>query len=130
MAPTAILIADHHDDSRIIYSVILQHEGYSVMEARTGAEALDMIPRHLPDAVIIELTLPEVEGCEILRWVKQHPRTRHIPVLVVTANMSSSARDEAFEAKCDAYLLKPCSPRDLLTAVRSVLEPTLPLLDD
>ena len=122
MAPRVILVADYHDDSRIVYSSILQYGGFVVLEARNGAEALEMVPKHMPDAVVTELSLPVVDGCEVLRRLKQHPMTSQIPVLVVTANTDPDSRRDAIEANCDVFLLKPCVPRELLQAVRDQLD--------
>jgi CheY-like chemotaxis protein len=122
MAPRIVLIADYHDNSRIVYSTILQYGGFVVLEARNGAEALEMVPKHMPAAVITEVTLPVVDGCEVLRRLKAHPLTNHIPVLIVTGDASPSVRRRAEAADCDAYLLKPCAPHHLLDSVRAVLD--------
>jgi two-component system, cell cycle response regulator DivK len=120
MASRIVLIADYHDDSRIVYSIILQYGGFVVLEARTGAEALEMVPKHMPDAVVTEVALPVVDGCEVLQRLKQHPLTSHIPVIIVTTDDLAEMRAQV--AGCDAYLLKPCSPRQLLDVVRDVLD--------
>jgi len=126
MAPRVILIADYHDDSRIVYSTILQYDGFVVFEARNGAEALEMVPRHMPDVVIMEVTLPVLDGCEVLRRLKQHPLTCHIAVLVITADSSPAIRGWVEEAGCDAYLLKPCTPSEVLVAARALLDRSIP----
>jgi two-component system, cell cycle response regulator DivK len=122
MAPKVILLADYHDDSRIILSTILQYGGFAVLEARNGAEALEMVPKHMPDAVITELTLPVIDGCEVLGRLKRHPLTGHIPVLIITADTRPEVRRRAVEEHCDAFVLKPCVPHALLESVRGVLE--------
>jgi two-component system, cell cycle response regulator DivK len=130
MAPRIVLIADYNDDNRIIYSTMLQHGGFVVIEARNGAEALEMIPKHRPSAVVTELALTVIDGCEVLQRLKQHPQTSHIPVLIVTADGSPGLRQRAEAAGCDAYLLKPCTPRELLATLCAVLDkvttPSLP----
>ena len=126
MAPRVVLVADAHTDSRIVYATVLQHGGFVVLEARDGAEVLEIVPKHLPDAVITEITLPVIDGCEVLRRLKQHPVTRHIPVFVVTADIRPELRRQAEEAHCDGFLLKPCAPRELLEAVRGMLDQSIP----
>ena len=121
MAPKVILVADCHDDSRIIYSTILQYGGFVVLEARSGAEALAMVPQYKPDAVITELVLPVVDGGELVRRLKGHPLTESIPVVVVTSDIRPEQRQEV-EGACDAFVLKPCMPRKLLQVVREVLD--------
>jgi two-component system, cell cycle response regulator DivK len=129
MAPQVVLIADCHDDSRIVYSTILQYGGFVVLEARNGAEALEMVPKHLPDAVIVEAALPVIDGYEVLKRLKHHPLTGHIPVLMVTTDANPALRQQAQEASCDAYLLKPCRPRELLRATCAVLDMIIPSHD-
>ena len=122
MAPKIVLVAEGHSDSRIVYSAILQHGGFVVLEARNGAEALELIPKHMPDVVVTELVLPVIDGCEVLQRLKQHPLTAHIPVLIVTTEDHPEMLRQAEEAGCDTFLLKPCSPRDLLQAVRDLVD--------
>ena len=126
MVPRVVLIADCHSDSRSVYSTILQYSGFVVVEARNGAEALEMVSKHRPDAVITELTLPVIDGREVLRRLKQHPLTGHIPVLVVTTDPRSEVRRQVMEANCDRFVLKPCAPSELLEALRRVLDPAIP----
>ena len=106
MAPRVVLIAD----CRIVYSTILQYGGFVVLEARNGAEALEMVPKHMPDVVITELKLPVIDGREVLRRLKQHPLTRHIPVLIVTTDPRPEVRRQAMDEHCDRFVLKPCGP--------------------
>ena len=127
MVPKIVLLADSHDDSRVVYSTILQHNGFSVLEARNGAEALELIPKQMPHVVVTELRLPVVNGCEVLQRLKQHPLTAGIPILVVTADTRPAALRQAEEAGCDAFVAKPCSPLDLLQRVRDIMDrQTLP----
>jgi len=115
-------VADSHDDTRIVYSTILQYGGFIVLEARNGAEALELIPKHMPDAVVTEVLLPAIDGCEVLQRLKQHPLTAGIPVLILTTDARPEIRQQAEEAGCDVFLVKPCTPRVLLQAVRDLLD--------
>ena len=66
MAPRIVLVVDPHDDSRIAHSTTLQYGGCIALEARTGPEALTVVPQHTPDAMITEPALPVIDGCEVL----------------------------------------------------------------
>ncbi len=114
-----ILIADADVDSRVIYSAVLQHHGLMTVEARDGAEALDMALLHGPDAVITETSLPVLSGLDLLLRLKQNPVTAQIRVIVVTADARPEVRTQAMERGCQAFLLKPCLPRDLTAAMRA-----------
>lgn len=121
IAKPTVVVADVHSDSRDIDSTVLRHGGWHVLDARDGAEAVALATLHLPDAVVTELCLPGVHGVDVVRRLKEHPATNHIPVLVVTARSTPAAWRQAVEAGCDRYLTKPCEPRTLLRVLRSEL---------
>jgi CheY-like chemotaxis protein len=119
-----ILVVDDYEDNRQMYAELLAYAGYEVAEARDGAEAIAMAHRLLPDLIVMDLSLPIVDGWEATRRLKADERTRLIPVLALTghapeglAGHSESARD----AGCDAFLAKPCSPETLLEVIRETL---------
>jgi CheY-like chemotaxis protein len=119
-----ILVVDDYEDNRQMYAELLAYAGYEVAEARDGAEAIAMAHSLLPDLIVMDLSLPIVDGWEATRRLKAEQRTRLIPVLALTghapeglAGHSESARD----AGCDAFLSKPCSPETLLEVIREIL---------
>lgn len=112
-----ILIVDADRDNRAILVAYLRFHGYTTLEAVTGEDALRMVRDHHPVTVITELVLPKLDGCSLLRTVKGDPATRHVPVLVVTADALPQARERAVAAGCDLFLLKPFDLQQLLEAV-------------
>jgi two-component system, cell cycle response regulator DivK len=118
-----VLVADADADSRIIYATILRHEGFAVLEARTGCEAVDLISESPPDAVITELALTGVDGLDVLRHVTTRWPASHIPVIILTAMAGDAIRERAEQAGCAAFVVKPRRPRDLMADVRLALEP-------
>lgn len=126
MGVRTILMVDQDYDSPVIYSVVLRSNGFVVLLASDGSEALDILPRQIPHAVVTELRLPIIDGGALVRYLKQDPATATIPVIVVTASVDSQLRREAEDAGCDLFLLKPCNPRDLRLAVCQVLNDPLP----
>jgi two-component system, cell cycle response regulator DivK len=119
-----ILVVDDYEDNRQMYAELLAYAGYQVAEARDGAEAIATAHRILPDLIVMDLSLPVIDGWEATRRLKADPRTRLIPVLALTghapeglAGHSEAARD----AGCDAFLAKPCSPETLLEVIRKML---------
>jgi CheY-like chemotaxis protein len=119
-----ILVVDDYEDNRQMYAELLAYAGYEVAEARDGAEAIAVAHRILPDLIIMDLSLPIIDGWEATRRLKAAERTRLIPVVALTghapeglAGHSEAARD----AGCDAFLAKPCSPETLLEVVRETL---------
>jgi two-component system cell cycle response regulator DivK len=114
-SPT-ILVVDDDADARLIYSEYLRAKGWVVVTASDGRAAIDKAMDLIPDAVVLDLAMPRVDGWTALKHLRESSWTAGIPVVVLTA--VSEARDQAFEAGCDAYLAKPCSPDVLWMQLR------------
>jgi CheY-like chemotaxis protein len=115
-----ILIVDDFDDSREMMAEFLRISGFSVLEASDGKEAVDRATSELPDVVVMDLTLPVMDGWEATRRLKANARTSHIPVVALTGH-SSTHGDEALAAGCVALLTKPCMPDVLEAKLRELL---------
>src|SRR5579872_1644977 len=113
-----ILIVDDFKDDREMYSHYLTRCGFRVSVASDGQEGLDKARELLPDLVLMDLGLPEVGGWEAIRQLKANEKTKHIPVVVLTARAFVSAA----AVGSDGCLIKPCPPADLLVEVVRVLE--------
>ena len=123
MAAT-ILIADDNDDNRELLQVLLSAAGYQVKEARDGQECLDMAHRESPDLVVMDLSMPGLDGWGLFRELKAHPATRSIPCMAVTAHAELN-RNEALETGFNAYVSKPFSSDALLKTIAAVLGNTV-----
>ena len=120
--PPLVLIVDDVDHGREIYSEYLEFRGFRVATAADGEEALDKAFELLPDVILMDLSLPKLDGWEATKRLKNDPRTREIPVVALTAHALVSAHDRAMEAGCDVVVTKPCLPRDLEAEVRRQIE--------
>lgn len=120
--PPLVLIVDDVDHGREIYSEYLEFRGFRVATAADGEEALDKAFDLLPDVILMDLSLPKLDGWEATKRLKNDPRTREIPVVALTAHALASAHDRAKEAGCDVVVTKPCLPRDLEAEVRRQIE--------
>jgi two-component system cell cycle response regulator DivK len=119
-----VLVVDDYEDNRQMYGELLAYAGYQVAEARDGAEALGAALRILPDLIVMDLSLPVVDGWEATRRLKGDDRTRHIPILALTGHAPEGLAghsESAHEAGCDGFLAKPCSPERLLESVDEIL---------
>ena len=116
-----ILLAEDNEDSRDVYAQYLRHIGWRVETAIDGAEAVEKATSILPDIVVLDLTMPRMNGWDACRKIKADPRTARIPVIAVTAHAERASREEAERAGCDAYYAKPLTPDKLLSAVQSAL---------
>jgi two-component system cell cycle response regulator DivK len=119
--PPLVLIVDDVDHGREICSEYLEFRGFRVATAADGQEALDKAFELLPDVILMDLSLPKIDGWEATRRLKNDDRTRAIPVVALTAHALASAHDRAKEAGCDSVVTKPCLPKDLEAEVRRQL---------
>ena len=116
-----ILCVEDSDDSLFMLHRRLSRAGFDVKVAINGAEGVDWAKTLLPDLVVMDLNLPGLNGLEATRRLKSQPETRHIPVLVLTANTSKKSRDDAFSAGCDDFETKPIDFGSVLEKIRALL---------
>jgi two-component system cell cycle response regulator DivK len=116
-----VLLVDDIEDCRDVYGQFLRHTGYEVVEAADGHEALAKAAALRPDAIVMDLWMPHLDGWESIRHLKSTPATADIPVLVLTGDAYAQARRDAESAGCQAYLVKPCLPMDVAAQVGRLL---------
>jgi two-component system cell cycle response regulator DivK len=121
-----VLVVDDFDDNRAMYAVYLTYSGYEVIEAADGVEAVDMATRRLPDIIVMDLSLPLMDGWEATRRLKGDPRTQHIPIVALTGHALAPHSRDAERAGCDAFLAKPCLPEMLVEKVQELIRPASP----
>lgn len=117
-----VLVVDDMVDGREICAEYLSFRGYRVATAADGHEALAKAFELLPQVILMDLSLPGIDGWEATRRLKRDERTRGIPVIALTAHALPSYRDEALAAGCDAVVTKPCLPKELEAEVRRQIE--------
>jgi two-component system cell cycle response regulator DivK len=116
--PKRILVVEDDPDNRRIVAKVLSVEGYDVIEAIDGIEALARARAERPDLILMDLALPNVDGWEATRQLKSDPETRSIPVVALTAVAMRGDEEQARAAGCDDYLPKPARP----AAIRAVVK--------
>ncbi|MBI2987106.1 MAG: response regulator [Deltaproteobacteria bacterium] len=123
MAPSkpVILVVDDHPDSRDILVLAMEKWGYEVLPARDGREAMAQIESVDFNLVIIDIAMPLVSGREVGRSIKSNPRTKHIPILAVTALDTSENRKRCLQAGFDDFLSKPFRIASLKAKVNALL---------
>lgn len=118
--PASILIADDYEDNRELLRLMLESIGYRIREARNGRECVSMARAEPPDLLLVDLSMPVLDGWGVLRELRADERTRHIPCVAVTA-FADPARSRAIAAGFDAYLSKPFKSKELIDTVESML---------
>jgi len=116
-----ILVVDDYEDAREMYAEYLRFCGFRVAEARNGNEALEHAFALNPSLILMDLSLPGMDGWEATRQLKADDRTRHIPVVALTGHALAGASEGAKKAGCDSFVTKPCLPDDLVVEVRRML---------
>jgi two-component system, cell cycle response regulator DivK len=109
-----------------MYAEYLSFSGFRVAEAANGLEALEKAFELRPDVILMDLSLPGLDGWAATRQLKTDDRTRDIPVVALTGHALAGASDGARQAGCDAFVTKPCLPDELVLEVKRVLERSQP----
>ena len=116
-----VLLVDDYPDNRDIYVQFLTYSGLRVEEAENGHQALDKAFELRPDVIVMDLSLPGIDGWQATRSIKEDPQTRHILVLALTGHALEGASESAKAAGCDGFLTKPCLPEDLCAEIQRML---------
>jgi len=116
-----ILLVEDNELNRDMLSRRLMRRGYQVDLAADGKEGLQKAETTLPDLILLDLSLPGMDGWEVLRQLKQHPRMKHIPVVALTAHALVTDRTRALEAGFDDYDIKPVEMPRLLKKMETLL---------
>jgi two-component system phosphate regulon response regulator PhoB len=121
MAKERILVVDDEEDLLELVNYNLAKEGYRVTGVGSGERALAVANELLPDLIVLDVLLPRVDGLEICRLLKSDAKTRHIPIIMLTAKSEESDIVSGLELGADDYITKPFSPRVLIARIKSVL---------
>ena len=107
MDAATILYIEDNIDNRTLVRRVLQIEGYRVMEAESGFKAFEILRSEIPDLVLMDINLPDMDGYEITTRLKQMPSLARVPVIAMTANVMKGDREKTLAAGCDGYISKP-----------------------
>jgi len=116
-----VLVVDDYPDAREMYAEYLQFSGFDVIEAGNGMEALERAADSAPDIILMDLSLPVMDGWEATRRLKADQATADIPIVALTGHALAGILEGAKKAGCDAFVTKPCLPEDLVKEIRKVL---------
>jgi len=119
---TKILVVDDNLDSRELVAKILQNRGYNVIEALDGEDALNKAREERPALILMDISLPKLDGYEVTRRLKALEELRDIPVIALTAHAMKGDREKALAAGCQGYVPKPINIRELPALVQRFIE--------
>lgn len=116
-----VLIVEDDEDSRFVYTAILEDNGFAVVTANSGDEGLRLARERYPDAILLDVSIPGMDGWSVSSHLKADPETASIPLIIITAHAFPEDAKKAREVGCDAFLTKPCEPRHVLNEVTRLL---------
>jgi CheY-like chemotaxis protein len=116
-----VLVVDDDDDQRAMYAMVLEAAGYRVVESAHGTNAIAKAIGLRPDLILLDLSMPGLDGCQTCRWLKATPETSGIPVIMLTGHAFQHAEREALDAGCDRFLIKGSHPEPVIQAIREIL---------
>jgi two-component system, cell cycle response regulator DivK len=120
--PALILLVEDHPDNRVLARKLLERAGFRVAEATDGRQALDQVAALRPDLVLLDMSLPEVDGWTVARTLRRSPEFKDLRIVALTAHAMEGDRERVLEAGCDEFLTKPIEIPKFIPSIRRVLE--------
>jgi len=119
--PGKILVVDDNQDSRELVLKILKGKGHQLIEAVDGEDALEKVAAEQPDLILMDISLPKIDGYEVTRRLKQNKKFASIPVIALTAHAMKGDKEKALASGCDDYISKPINVRDFYDRIKVFL---------
>jgi CheY-like chemotaxis protein len=119
--PERILVVDDEPDNRELLEIILEAEGFLILTAGSGAEALASVAREPPDLIVLDVMMPGMTGYEVAATLKSDPATSRIPILIFSALSDPNAKQLGVSAGADDYIAKPVEYAELVSRVKKLL---------
>ncbi len=122
MAQKKILIADDNENIREALTYLLEDEGYSLTIAKDGAETLAKVREVHPDILFLDIMMPEINGYDVCRSIKNDPELKNIYVIMLTAKGQAAEQERGRAAGANEYIVKPFSPMEILAKIKNILK--------
>ncbi|HEY6220434.1 MAG TPA: response regulator [Gemmatimonadaceae bacterium] len=120
--PATIMIVEDNEDTRHVYSIMLRHSGFDVVEAATGPEAVLQASAHTLDLILMDMNLPDIDGCEAARQIKSDPASGTAPLVAFSALIDSVAELRLRNAPFDGFIAKPVTASELVRRVSAYID--------
>lgn len=118
---TALIIEDDDNNMELI-SIILESNGHQVIKADTGQMGIDLAIKKLPDFILLDIQLPDMNGLEVLKKIRASKADGHIPIIAMTSHAMSGDRERLLGAGCTGYIEKPIDPEKVMGQIREILD--------
>ena len=110
---TKVAVVEDNPDNRMLVEALLE-DRYDISEYETGVEAVEGLPNDVPDLILLDISLPEMDGTEVLAWLRERDDLKHVPVIALTAHAMAGDREKFLSIGFDDYVTKPIVDEDLL----------------
>lgn len=117
-----IMVADDEADIIEVVEMLLSSEGYEVIKAHDGIEALEIIRNVIPDLIILDIMMPEIDGVEVCKRMRMMENIKNIPIVMFSAKLSAIDKKESFDAGADGFITKPFNARGFISGIKTYLE--------
>ena len=121
--PKTVMIVEDNELNMKLFNDLLESRGYTVIQTRSGMEALDLARAHMPDLILMDIQLPEVSGLVVTKWLKDDEQLAHIPVVAVTAFAMKGDEERILQGGCEGYISKPISVSHFLETIAQYIGP-------
>jgi DNA-binding response OmpR family regulator len=121
MAQTILIIDDDIDTLKLV-GIMLERKGFRILASTTGKKGLKLAKKEIPDLILLDIMIPDLDGYEVARTIRSTPETETIPIIMFTAKSQVDDKVEGLEAGADAYITKPARPRELFAQISSILK--------
>jgi two-component system cell cycle response regulator DivK len=115
------LVIEDDENNMVLITRLLEKSGYETIRASTGAGGVEMAIQHKPDFIILDIQLPDIDGTEVLRRIRNSEAGHSIPVVAMTSFAMAGDRDKLLRAGCDEYIEKPIDPKRVISQIRKVI---------
>lgn len=116
-----VLVVDDEDMTRQMIAMFLKMAEYDSVEAENGVEALEQVAQHHPDAIILDVMMPEMDGITMCKKLRANPATASVPVLMLSGRSQLGAEQEGIDAGANAYMKKPMDPKEMLVVLQEIM---------
>jgi two-component system, cell cycle response regulator DivK len=117
-----VLIVEDDPNSQYVYGVFLEHKGFRVLSAGTGDEGVRLAREERPDVILMDISIPGLDGWSATEALKAEPGTASIPVIAITAHAFPEDRERARTVGCDGFLTKPCDPKQVVEEILRIMD--------
>lgn len=117
---TALIIEDDDNNMEVI-AILLENSGYQYIKAETGQKGIDLAIEKLPDFILLDIQLPDINGYEVVKKIRASKADGHIPIIAMTSYAMSGDREKLLAAGCNGYIEKPIDPEKVMEQIRIIL---------